>query len=88
MFDLKDDDFASQLRNLRLGLSTKGMSPQIVQSSTPITWLVVLVIYNLLPQLFIKRRFVMFTLLISGPKKPENNIDVYLAPLINDLKIL
>ena len=30
----------------------------------------------------------MLTLLISGPKQPGNDIDVYLAPLIDDLKIL
>lgn len=30
----------------------------------------------------------MLTLLISGPKQPRNDIDVYLAPLIDDLKSL
>lgn len=30
----------------------------------------------------------MFTLLIAGPKQPENDIDAYLAPLIEDLSIL
>ena len=35
-----------------------------------------------------KRKFVMLTMLISGPKQPGNDIDVYLAPLIEDLKML
>ena len=30
----------------------------------------------------------MLSLLISGPKKPGNDIDVYLQPLIEDLKTL
>jgi len=30
----------------------------------------------------------MLTLLISGPKQPENDIDVYLEPWIDDLKSL
>ena len=30
----------------------------------------------------------MLTLLILGPKRPGNNIDVYLAPLVDDLKLL
>ncbi|BFG30824.1 hypothetical protein CerSpe_170980 [Prunus speciosa] len=30
----------------------------------------------------------MLTLLISGPKQPKNDIDVYLEPLIDDLKSL
>lgn len=30
----------------------------------------------------------MLTLLIPGPKQPENDIDVYLEPLVDDLKEL
>ncbi|CAM8982817.1 unnamed protein product [Rhodiola kirilowii] len=35
-----------------------------------------------------KRRYMILSLLISGPKQPGNDIDVYLAPLIDDLKLL
>ncbi|CAH9094105.1 unnamed protein product [Cuscuta europaea] len=35
-----------------------------------------------------KRKCMMLSLLISGPKQPGNDIDVYLAPLIDDLKTL
>ena len=35
-----------------------------------------------------KRKFVMLTMLISGLRQPGNDIDVYLAPLIKDLKML
>lgn len=47
-----------------------------------------MIIYNLHPWLCMKRKFVMLTLLISGPRQPGNDIDVYLAPLIDDLKCL
>ena len=30
----------------------------------------------------------MLTMLISGPKQPGNDIDVFLAPLVEDLKLL
>ena len=30
----------------------------------------------------------MMSILISGPKQPANNIDVYLGSLVNDLKKL
>ena len=30
----------------------------------------------------------MLSLLISGPRQPGNDIDIYLAPLVNDLKTL
>ncbi|CAM8882783.1 unnamed protein product [Rhodiola kirilowii] len=35
-----------------------------------------------------KRKYMMLSLLISGPRQPGNDIDVYLAPLIEDLKLL
>ncbi|XP_004309335.1 PREDICTED: uncharacterized protein LOC101314904, partial [Fragaria vesca subsp. vesca] len=35
-----------------------------------------------------KRKHMMLTLLIAGPKQPGNDIDVYLQPLIDDLKKL
>ncbi|XP_024046598.1 uncharacterized protein LOC112100952 [Citrus clementina] len=45
---------------------------------------------NTLPKsmLCMKRKFLMLSLLISGPKQPENDLDIYLAPLIKDLKTL
>ncbi|VVA37934.1 PREDICTED: transposase, partial [Prunus dulcis] len=47
---------------------------------------VILVTYNLPPWLCMKWKFMMLTLLIFGPKRPVNDIDVYLEPLIDDLK--
>ncbi|KAL5580458.1 hypothetical protein UlMin_012900 [Ulmus minor] len=81
-------EFSRDARNLRLGLSTDGMNPHGLQSSSHSTWPVLLVNYNLPPHLCMKRKFVMLTMLISGPRQPGNDIDVYLAPLIEDLKML
>ena len=47
-----------------------------------------MVIYNLPPWLCMKMKFMMLSLLISGPRQPGNDIDVYLAPLLDDLKML
>ncbi|XP_074364111.1 uncharacterized protein LOC141704847 [Apium graveolens] len=44
--------------------------------------------YNLAPWLCMKRKYMMMYVLISGPVQPGNDIDVYLAPLIDDLKLL
>ncbi|CAM8880492.1 unnamed protein product [Rhodiola kirilowii] len=35
-----------------------------------------------------KHRYMMLSLLISGSRQPRNDIDVYLPPLIDDLKLL
>ncbi|KAK7266896.1 hypothetical protein RIF29_19556 [Crotalaria pallida] len=79
-------DFAQDAINLRLALSTDGINPHGVQSSSHSTWPVMLVIYNLPPWLCMKRKYMMLSMLISGPKQPGNDINVYLAPLIEDLK--
>ncbi|XP_074374712.1 uncharacterized protein LOC141715129 [Apium graveolens] len=64
------------------------MNPYRTLSSTHSTWPVLLTIYNLPPWLCMKRKYIMLTLLIPGPKEAGNNIDVYLQPLIEDLKLL
>ncbi|KAL5540395.1 hypothetical protein UlMin_042418 [Ulmus minor] len=86
--DHKWPDFGSEPRNLRLALSADGVNPFSNYSTQYSCWPVILATYNLPPWLVMKRKFMMLTLLISGPKQPGNDIDVYLAPLIDDLKEL
>ncbi|XP_056688671.1 uncharacterized protein [Spinacia oleracea] len=81
-------DFGAEPRNLRLALATDGMNPHDNQRSTHSTWPVILMIYNLPPTLCMKRMYMMLSTLISGPKQPGHDIDVYLAPLVEDLKLL
>ncbi|XP_071714685.1 uncharacterized protein [Rutidosis leptorrhynchoides] len=52
------------------------------------TWPVVLMPYNLPPWLCMKKPFLFLTLLIPGPSTPGNNIDVYMQPLVDELKEL
>lgn len=52
------------------------------------TWLVIIIPYNLPPWVCMKDANFMLSLLIPGPKGPGNNIDVYLQPLIEELKEL
>ncbi|XP_020271977.1 uncharacterized protein LOC109847145 [Asparagus officinalis] len=87
-FDNKYPEFGKESRNLRLVLSTDGMNPHGLQSTSHSTWPVILMIYNLAPWLCMKRKYMMLSILISGPRQPGNDIDVYLAPLIEDLKLL
>ena len=86
--DRKWPDFGIEARNLRLAISADGMNPHGLMSSAYSCWPVLMITYNLPPWLCMKRKFMMLTLLISGPKQPGNDIDVYLAPLIDDLKCL
>ncbi|XP_071704067.1 uncharacterized protein [Rutidosis leptorrhynchoides] len=81
-------EFGQEVRNIRLGLSSDGINPFINMSSRHSTWPVLLCVYNLPPWLCMKRKYIMMSLLIQGPKQPGNDIDVYLASLIDDLQTL
>lgn len=84
-FDKRYSTFGEGDRNLRLALCTDGMNPFGTLSSKHSSWPVMLVMYNLPPYLCMKRKYVLMPLMISGPKQPGNDIDVYLQPLIDDL---
>ena len=81
-------EFGAEPRNIRFGLSTDGMNPFSSMSSRHSTWPVTLCIYNLPPWLCMKRKYILLSILIQGPKQPGNDIDVFLAPLVEDLKVL
>ena len=88
LVDHRWPDFASEPRNLRLAISVDGINPHSSMSSRHSCWPIIMVIYNLPPWLCMKRKFMMLSLLISGPRQPGKDIDVYLAPLLDDLKML
>jgi Transposase family tnp2 len=84
--DIIHSKFASDPRNLRLDLCTVGMNPYGNMSSRHSTWPVLLCVYNL-PRLCM-RRCMLMSLLILGPRQPGNDIDVFLAHLLHELKQL
>ncbi|KAG7559308.1 Ribonuclease H domain [Arabidopsis thaliana x Arabidopsis arenosa] len=81
----KYPSFAAEERNLRLGLSTDEFNPFNMKNTKYSCWPVLLVNYNLPPDLCMKKENIMLTLLIPGPQQPGNSIDIYLEPLIEDL---
>nr|GEW42049.1 hypothetical protein [Tanacetum cinerariifolium] len=87
-FNTKDLDFAKEPRNVRLGLAADGFNPFGNLSQAYSMWPVILTTYNLPPWLCMKESSFMLTLLIPCLKSPGKDIDVYLRPLIEDLKVL
>ncbi|XP_028184604.1 uncharacterized protein LOC114371338 [Glycine soja] len=81
-------EFGAEPRNLRLGLASDGMNPFGNLSINHSSWPVLLMIYNLPPSLCMKRKYIMLSMMISGPRQPGNDIDVYLTPLIGDMRKL
>ncbi|XP_059649606.1 uncharacterized protein LOC132295377 isoform X1 [Cornus florida] len=87
-FDKEHDWFSNDPRNVRLGLASDGFNPFGNMSNSYSMWPVMLMPYNLPPWKCMKEPFLFMSLLIPGPKSPGNDIDVYLRPLIDDLKDL
>ncbi|XP_073117096.1 uncharacterized protein [Elaeis guineensis] len=87
-FDDKYKSFSADPRSVRLGLASDGFQPFGNMSTPHSIWPVVLIPYNLPPWQCMKDPYFMMTLLIPDPKCPENDIDVYLQPLIEELKEL
>jgi len=77
-------EFSKEEKNLRLDLVADEMNPYGSLSTQHNSWPILLVIYNLLPWLCMKRKYMMLYMMISGPRQPRNDIDVYLNPLIED----
>jgi hypothetical protein len=61
------------------------MNPFGDLNSSHSTWPVTLTIYNLPPHLCQKHRYLVLTMLISGPMQPGNDIDVFLELLMEDM---
>ena len=79
----------SDPRNVRLGLCSDGFNPYIQASSSPYScWLVIFTPYNLPPEMCMKKPYMFLSCLIPKPSNPKASIDVYLEPLIDDLKKL
>ncbi|XP_057758862.1 uncharacterized protein LOC130979432 [Arachis stenosperma] len=87
-FDAKYPVFSNDARSVRLALASDGFNPFRNMSTTYSIWPVILIPYNLLPWLCMKQSSFILSMIIPGPKMPGNDIDVYLEPLVNELKQL
>lgn len=87
-FDSRFPDFAADPRNVRLGLASDGFNPFGSMSLSYSIWPVILFAYNLPPWISMNRTSMIMSMLIPGKKGPGNDIDVFLQPLIKELKEL
>jgi hypothetical protein len=87
-FDVQHPLFALEPHNVRLGLATDGFNPFGNMNNSYSMWPVIFIPYNLQPWLVMKEPFFMLSLLIPGPHQPGNKIDVYMRPLVDELKEL
>ena len=85
----KHPEFEADTRNIHLGLCADGVNPHSQKRSSHSLCPVMLLNYNIPPWLTIKKFFIMLSLLIPGPDAvTADRMDVFLAPLIEELKVL
>ncbi|KAL4583836.1 hypothetical protein LXL04_008421 [Taraxacum kok-saghyz] len=65
-----------------------GFSPNTSNVSPYSCWPVFITVYNLPPWLAFKHQYIMLPLIIRGNKSPGQNLDVFLQPLVDELKML
>ncbi|XP_010451293.2 PREDICTED: uncharacterized protein LOC104733414 [Camelina sativa] len=79
--------FAGETRNVYLGLCTDGFNP-FGMSKHHSLWPIILTPYNLPPDMCMNSEYLFLTILNSGPNHPRASLDVFLQPLIDELKEL
>lgn len=87
-FDSVHWDFAAETRNIRLALCTDGFQPFGQSGQQYSSWPVILTVYNLPPNMCMKDEYMFLTVIIPGPQNPKQRLDIFLQPLISELKML
>ncbi|KAL3699449.1 hypothetical protein R1sor_017471 [Riccia sorocarpa] len=80
-------EMADNPRAVRLGMATDGFSPVSFSRKSYSIWPVMFINYNIPPWLSTKKGHILLSLIIPGPKKPSN-FDVYMGPVVDELKLL
>jgi hypothetical protein len=73
---------------MQFGLASDSFNLYDNMSTTYIIWTIMLKIYNFLPWMRIKSPNLMLSLIIPKLLDPKKNIDIYLQPLVDNLKNL
>jgi hypothetical protein len=87
-FDQTYPLFSSEPCNVRLGLCSDGFTPFGQSGSQYSCWPVIVTPYNLPPWMCMSTPYLVLTMIIPGPRNPKSKIDVYLQPMIDELKLL
>jgi hypothetical protein len=72
-------------RNIRFALTTDGMNPFGENRTVHSTWPIILTMYNIPAWLCHKKKDLILSIIIQGPKQVGIDIDVFLKPLMEDM---
>jgi hypothetical protein len=69
-------------------LSTYGFQLDSTDSSPSSCWVIFVMPYNLPTDKCLKQEFIFLALVIPGPKEPKKQMNIFLRPLMEELKEL
>jgi hypothetical protein len=81
------EKFKDEVRSLRLNIKMDGVNPYSLQNTNYYVWHAVVINTNILPWLSVKNEHLMLALIFPG-REQVKNMDVYLQPLVDELKEL
>ena len=81
------EKFKKEVRSLRLSIAMDGVNPYSLQNTNYSVWPVVVINNNIPPWLSMKNEHLMLALIVPG-RRQVKNMDVYLQPLVDELKEL
>jgi len=87
-FDRTYESFPVEPRNVRLGLCVDGFNPYSNAVRKYSVWPIVICVYNLPTHLCMTKSYMFLSCVIPGPNNLKNMIDVFLQPLIDELRTL
>ena len=87
-FNRTHSSFSSECHNVRLRLCTDGFQPFGQSGQQYSSCPVIVIPYNLPPRMCMKEAYMFLSMIVLGPNNPKNKIDVFLQPLIVELKQL
>ncbi|XP_024630664.2 uncharacterized protein [Medicago truncatula] len=88
-FDKVHPDFANDPRNVRLGLCSDGFTAYNTASARPYScWPIIVTPDNLPPEMCMTKPYMFLSCIVQGPSNPTDGIDVFLEPLVDDLRRL
>ncbi|XP_024318495.1 uncharacterized protein LOC106866626 [Brachypodium distachyon] len=85
-FDWKYPVKAAEPRNVRVAITTDGFNPFGMTSAPYSYWPVFVIPLNLPLGMIMQRKYMFLALIIPGPEYPGKNINVYMRPLMEELK--
>ena len=85
--DTWPEKFKDEVRSLRLSIAMDGVNPYSLQNTNYSVWPVVVINNNIPPWLSVKNEHLMLALIVPG-RRQVKNMDVYLQPLVDELKEL